>query len=281
MEYHKKEIAVLLTVHNRKDKTLSCLSRLYNQLLPEEHELEVFLTDDGSTDGTSNAVKEQYPLVHIVQGDGNLYWNRGMHKAWEFASNKKKFDYYLWLNDDTHLFKDAIIKLCKCSKQHQDKSIIVGATVDIATNKKVTYGGRIKGLVPKPNGFAIEVDYFNGNIVLVPKSVYNTLGNLDNYFTHSKGDFDYGLRAKKNGIKIFQVGEAMGECDEHEKLDIWCNPAVPMKKRWKMLHRPNGMPPKETFYLEYRHIGLLTAFFHYQTVYLRCLFPQIWKFKKT
>ncbi len=144
----------------------------------------------------------------------------------------------------------------------------------------ITYGGRIKGKVPTPNRMTVEVEHFNGNIVLVPQSVFKILGNLDWFFTHSKGDFDYGMRAKTNGIKMYQVGEVLGECDEHEVLDTWCNPEVPLKKRWRMLHRPNGMPPNETFYLEKKHIGLLTASFHYLTVYMRCLFPQIWKLKK-
>ncbi len=275
-----KSVSVLLTVHNRKDKTLSCLSRLYKQQLPSGYELEVFLTDDGCTDGTQEAIRKQFPLVAIVQGNGNLFWNRGMYIAWETASNAKDFDYYLWLNDDTILFDGAISKLLTNSCDFKDRAIIVGATVDTATHTHVTYGGRIKGRVPTPNGMAIEVEHFNGNVVLVPKFVFNILGNLDRYFTHSKGDFDYGMRAKANGIKMYQAGEVLGECDEHEVLDAWCNPDVPLKKRWSMLHRPNGMPPKETFHLEKRHIGLLTASFHYLTVYIRCLFPQIWKLKK-
>ncbi len=280
MESFKKEIAALLTVYNRKEKTLDCLSRLFNQNIPDGYELDVFVTNDGCTDGTPEIVKEQFPQVHIVQGTGNLYWNRGMYVAWEAASKTKDYDYYLWLNDDTHLFDDAIEKLIKHSYDQQDKSIIVGATVDSKTRTKMTYGGRINGVVPKPDGLLTEVEHFNGNIVLIPQSVYKLLGNLDWYFTHSKGDFDYGMRAHKYGIKIFQIGEPLGECDEHEILDTWCNPDIPLKKRWNMLHRPNGMPPKEIFHLENRHKGLLVASFHYFTVYLRCLFPKVWELKK-
>ena len=37
-----------------------------------------------------------------------------------------------------------------------------------------------------------------------------------------------------------------------------------------------GMPPNEIFHLERRHRGLLPATFHFFTVHLRCLAPQIW-----
>ena len=127
------------------------------------------------------------------------------------------------------------------------------------------------GQLTAVNGELIPVHHFNENIALIPKYVYQQLGNLNYYFTHSKGDFDYGLRAGKAGIEMYQVGTYLGECELHESLDKWCNPDVPFEQRWKMLHRPNGMPPKETFHLGKRHIGLCTALFHYCTIYIRCI----------
>ena len=46
-----KTIAVLLTVFNRKEKTIQCLKRLYNILPLEGYLVDVYLTDDGCTDG--------------------------------------------------------------------------------------------------------------------------------------------------------------------------------------------------------------------------------------
>ena len=60
------KIAVLMTVHNRKEKTLMCLDNLFRQKVPNDIAVEVYLTDDGCTDGTSEAVKIKYPNVHII-----------------------------------------------------------------------------------------------------------------------------------------------------------------------------------------------------------------------
>lgn len=90
----------------------------------------------------------------------------------------------------------------------------------------------------------MPIHHYNGNIVLIPRYVYRQIDNLDYCFTYSKGNFDYGLRAGKAGIEMYQVGAYLGKCELHESLDKWCNPDVPFKQRWKMLHRPNGMPPK-------------------------------------
>ena len=51
------ELAVLLTCHNRKDKTLACLESFYLAEKPVGYTFDIFLVDDGSTDGTNNAVK--------------------------------------------------------------------------------------------------------------------------------------------------------------------------------------------------------------------------------
>lgn len=275
-----KTIAVLLTVFNRKDKTLQSLERLYKLLPLDGYQVDVYLTNDGCTDGTPEAVAELFPQVKIINAKGDLFWNRGMWTAWHTAAKTKDYDFYLWLNDDTFVYDNMLRGLTDSAVETNEKAIIVGAT-ESTDHSEITYGGRLKdGKIPIPNGRLVKVNHFNGNIVLIPQAVYSVLGSLDPYFTHSKGDFDYGLRANKVGVDIYQAGEVLGECDAHPTLDKWCNPDVPLAQRWKMLNRPNGMPPKETFHLEKRHIGLVTACLHYVTIYVRCLCPKLWNNRK-
>lgn len=269
-----RRIAILMTVHNRCEKTIRCLDNLYANTIPDGCSFEVFLTDDGCTDMTAESIRAYYPQVYIIQGDGNLYWNRGMWSAWEEAA-KEGFDYYLWLNDDTFLYPCAIEELISESIVNENKSIIVGATEN-TEKTAITYGGYVNGKVQLPQGKVHEVEYFNGNVVLVPQYVYERLGNLDYYFRHSKGDFDYGMRAKKLGIKMLLVGRALGICEKNINTNGWNNPALPLSKRWKALKMANGMPPHEIFYLNKKHIGMISAITHYFLIYLRCLFPQLW-----
>lgn len=274
-----KTIAILLTVFNRKEKTIQCLHNIKAQQLPTDIQTNIYIVDGGSTDGTVETVKKNFPEVHIKTANG-LFWNRGMIEAWKMAGNS--YDYYLWLNDDTFIHKDCISTLLYVSTQKRDKAIIMGSTTDTQGNGILTYGGRNEtGKVAQSSDDSpVPVVMMNGNIVLVPQAVYRQLGTLDPYFTHARGDFDYGLRARKAGIAMWQAGHPLGECDLHERIDAWCDPEIPLGKRWKLMHRPNGMPPKEIFYLERRHYGLGIALFHYCTIHARCLFPSIWiKFK--
>lgn len=269
-----KRIAVLMTVHNRRKKTLRCLECLYTNTVPEGYAVEVFMTDDGCSDGTPESVRERFADVHIIKGDGNLYWNRGMWTAWNEAA-KEEFDYYLWLNDDTYLYPNALKMMLDVSSKEANNAIIVGATENIEKSE-MTYGGYIEGLRQKPQGRPIEVEYFNGNVVLIPRTVFQKLRNLDYFFRHSKGDFDYGMRAKKIGIKMFQVGKYVGVCDNHMGISKWCDPRYSFCRRWKAMLKPDGMPPMEVFYLNMKHHGLCSAILHSCSVVVRCLFPRLY-----
>lgn len=267
-----------MTVHNRRDKTINCLKCLYENAIPHGYNIKVYMTDDGCTDGTPEAVRKLFPNVCIIKGDGNLYWNRGMWTAWNEAS-KTDFDYYLWLNDDTNLFPYAIKSLISESFNHHDKSIIVGACIS-PDHSRMTYGGRDKKGLVIPEGISKEVTIVNGNILLVPRAVFQVLGNLNLRFHHGGGDFDYSWRAGQVGIKCYQTPDFLGECDDYHSVPSWCNPQVPFLQRIKALNRPYGMPPDIIFYEERRERGLLIACFHYFTVYLKCFFPILWIWKE-
>lgn len=275
-----KNLAVLLTVHNRKQKTLECLKHLFSQANPELYNMDVYLTDDGSTDGSKITISKQFPTVSIINGDGTLFWNRGMIKSWNEAAKAKQYDFYLWLNNDVCIKKNAINILLETSGKYKNKAIIVGSTYSGKDNSKITYGGRDKrGKLLFVNGKP-EICYcFNGNLVLVPAYVYNIIGTNDPVFHHFLGDFDYGLRATKLGIQSIVAPVILGCCDEHEGLPVWCNPQKSFKQRWNMFRSPLGNDPNEFFIFEKRHHGLFMACFHYFTNHLRVIFPSIWNKK--
>lgn len=269
-----KKIAVLMTVHNRREKTLKCLECLYACPIPSGYSLDVYMTDDGCTDGTPDSVSEEYPSVHILKGDGTLYWNRGMWNAWNEAA-KEDYDYYLWLNDDTYLYQNAVSSLISTSDDYDSQAIVVGATEN-SDHTSLTYGGRINRKIPHTSGTPVEVEYFNGNVVMVPRHVFHQLGNLDYHFRHSKGDFDYGFRARKTGIKMIQAGEVVGVCDIHANIDKWCDPQISFEERWKAMWSPTGMSPVEFFYFDKKHKGCGSAFIHFFSIISRCVFPSLW-----
>ena len=137
-------ISVLICSHNRKEKTLSCLKHLCECKIPHDYVINIFLVDDGSTDGTLEAVQLTYPLVEICKGNGSLYWARAMILAWNLAIKKGESFAYLLLNDDVVLNDDCLSKFKEtddyCYFKYGCRGIYVGSTVDLNSGK-ITYGG--------------------------------------------------------------------------------------------------------------------------------------------
>lgn len=272
-----KKIAALLTVHNRKEKTLKCLSELFSQNGFEgSYKMDVFLTDDGCTDGTAEAVKSLFPMVHVINGDGQLFWNRGMYKAWVEAA-KYDYDYYFWLNDDTFLYSDCVMRLLSVSSHHSDEAIVVGSTCSTIDKTCVTYGGWQRGKIISDVSEEHCCDAINGNIVMIPRFVYKVLGTNDPYYRHAVGDTDYGLRAKEANIPCYTGIGIFGECDLHDAPPVWMNPNISTKKRWKNFMSPLGNNPFEYFYFKRKHYGLFSASITFVTMWIHFLLPQLWK----
>ncbi|MCE6991389.1 glycosyltransferase family 2 protein [Dyadobacter sp. CY323] len=275
-------IAVLMTCHNRKVQTLHCLQNLFSQQgLHHSFTLRTYLVDDGSTDGTGEAVCKNYPQVRVINGNGELYWNRGMYTAWKVAA-ADKCDSYLWLNDDTELYPDAIKQMLLAASLTNYKSIICGS-IESPTNKgELTYGGgssRNNSYVGNyPNGEIEACNIINGNCVLIPYEVFLAVGNLDWRFIHAIGDNDYGLRAHKKGILSYSTGVFVASCAKNETPPKWCMPETNFIDRIKNLYSPLGYShPVEFFIYEKRHFGLLIALKHYCSIHLRLFIPKLWK----
>lgn len=273
-----REIAVIIACYNRRVTTLRCLKKLNEAFLPTGYKLTVYLVDDKSTDGTPELVRSEFPKVNIIDGDGDLYWNRGMHLAWKKAMKKKSYDFYLWLNDDVILEKSALVDMIDITEE-KPGSIVSGTMLD-RPNGDVSYGASNgHGSLLVPDGKMQEcLGTFNGNLVLVPQSVVAKIGILDPIFPHAIGDFEYAMRAKKYGVKCFISKNISGICEKNASLPKWCLPEIPLMKRLKSLYSPLGNAhPKYFFIYEKRYFGLLTAIKHYLSIHLRALIPTLWQ----
>lgn len=267
-------VAVLITCHNRRSKTLTALQRLHEATLPQHSRFGIFLVDDGSSDGTAEAVSAAYPSVEVIKGDGSLFWNGGMRLAWSHAA-KVGFDYYLWLNDDTFLEPDGLLKLFAAlaaqRAQVGQEGIIVGSARE-PTSDRASFGVFSFRGVEAPPTQPGPIEIFNGNAVLVSAHAFSRLGNLSPAYRHCFGDIDYGLRARRADIPVWAASGFVATCAGNG-LPLWQSPEVPLKTRWRIMHSPKGCPPHEL-----RHFARLARGSLWPLVivrlYLRVIFPQ-------
>lgn len=281
------KIAILLTCFNRKKFTLNCLEFLYKALSfsNSKNDFSIYLTDDGSTDGTSLAIMESYPEVNLLSGNGHLYWAGGMRNSWSEAL-KGDYDGYLLLNDDTYVFNNLIEEIEKgidfCISNHNKNGILIGSTKDEITGK-LTYGGSIftnqfkatySMLVPNNNYQNCQLG--NGNILFVHKEVVNEIGILSEKYTHGVADYDYTLSAYQSNIPVVVLPNYLGYCSANiqKKNETLLN-LKSIKERYNYLFSPTGLALRDNLSFQKKFFPL-RSYFVFVAAYLKVFMPQVY-----
>ncbi len=278
------DIAVLLTCHNRIHKTDKCLSSFYEAINDVKDTFDIYLVDDGSTDGTSELIAEKYPQVNLIKGSGSLFWAGGMRTAWKSAiDTNRNYDGFLLINDDVEFisgFWTTILETLSYSdKMSGCECLCVSSTKDKATDVP-TYGGHcfIKKLFkhrctlvePKPT--PQRCDVANANILYVPESVVDKIGILDAHFTHSLADFDYTITANEQQIPVYVTPGFGGFCQNDHDFDQ-LSESIPFNKRLKNLYSVKGIALNEYIYYLRKHFWW-KAFYAFPVLWMRVLFPK-------
>lgn len=281
----KLKIAVLLTCHNRKALTIASLQSLFMAHIPSVCLLEVYLTDDGCTDGTSDAVRELFPNIHLVKGNGNLYWAGGMRLAWKTAMGLKPYDAYLLINDDVILDRDFLVNLLIADAhsvvETRRHGLCAGATLDETTGR-VTYGGSLLRqnhlLVTmqklEPSGDVQRCDLLNANVLWVHSEAVRLIGIFDDRYTHGMADYDYSRKAVRYKIPLWLAPDICGVC-KHDHGKNWMSSSISLKERIAWMKSPKGLAYHEYLYYVRRNFPLYLPY-SFVMLWLKILFPVIW-----
>lgn len=284
------KIYAIITSHNRKDSTLECFRRLESAAKTANVNLNAILVDDGSTDGTAEVVEANFAWVKVVRGDGNLFWNRGMHLGYAEAL-KQDADAYLWVNDDTHIVDNAmlhVIDTWQKLEQETGKPVVVsGATADETTGK-ITYGGDVAKSQFKrftyqkvwDKNLPTQCDVAQGNFLLIPKKIAQAVGNLDPVFEHAMGDTDYTLRVRQAGFSVYVASGVIGYCTKNPVKGTFNDKSLSFSQRWQAIISRKGLPTKSWLQFTRRHGGLLWPMY-FVWPYFRVLVDSLFRFIKT
>lgn len=209
------KISIIIACHNNLDVLKHSIPSVYDE------SYSIVLFDDGSTDGTYDWVKFNYPRIKILLGDGNYWWTGSVAKCVDYCL-KQNTDYIVSVNADVLVTPASVKRLVKRSQDYAD-AVIASLVVDVSTQHSVMWGGsrfqRVNKFLPVyasryvykaghsvaeiPKGL-YEVDEVHGRGVVIPASVIKKLGNYDGAtFPQYGGDTEYSFRMKKNNIKMF------------------------------------------------------------------------------
>ena len=104
-----KRVAILVLTHNGKRNLKECFDSINEQSFTD---FDLYLIDNGSTDGTSEYVEKNFPMVRVIRFERNFGFAGGYNKAVDVITKKYgEYEYLVFLNDDTKVDKKWYIKI--------------------------------------------------------------------------------------------------------------------------------------------------------------------------
>ncbi|NEP19108.1 MAG: glycosyltransferase family 2 protein [Leptolyngbya sp. SIO4C1] len=231
-------ISLILPVRNRQDFTAAILQQLAQQGAEQTDSqvaaIQVVVVDDGSSDGTADLIRHRFPWVHLLQGDGSLWWTGAIATGMNYAVQQLSADYLVWLNDDIAIADDFIPQLiAQCQRTSPDQKVITGGIIREVTHPDwIVFGGviasqQINDICQFADRSILKVDTLNGNIAVMPAQIVSDVGLPDTErFRHYGGDYEYVCRAKAAGYQVqlsrlLQATTAYTPADVKRYMPLW------------------------------------------------------------
>lgn len=269
----KLKIVVAMTCHNRKDMSIRAVTQLRGQS-SDAVEIDFVAVDDGSEDGTADALKALG--VRVLPGNGKLYWAGGMRLA-HSAAMLGQPDLILWINDDLDIEPTAIQVLLTAYFATQGRKILAGPVASSSTGN-ISYGGRLQN---KRNPLSFElagtdyfgrsIDTFNGNFVGIPRAAYEAVPFPDGYI-HAYADLAFGIAAIRRGFPSYLLPSVIGVNDRNPQTGKMFRHDIGLWARVRFACSPFGLPPRQHWRFA-RLVAGLPAPFWFARSYLRVLVP--------
>jgi GT2 family glycosyltransferase len=215
------DLSVVIVNLNTKDILCQCLDSL-NQVA-KKFEMEIFVVDNGSMDGSGEIVRKRFPGVKLVENQMNLGFAKANNQALRLAKGK----YVLLLNPDTQIKGGAIEEMILFMSAHPEVGVAGGQLLNSDGSKQNSIANfpslatellnksLLRWLFPekfpgKEKSYVgpIEVDSVIGACMTVRRDAMEQVGLLDEDYFLFMEETDWCYRMKKAGWKIYHIPQA-------------------------------------------------------------------------
>ena len=212
----KIKTSYIIISWNGRELLQDLLQSMRHQL--QRTDIEVIVTDNGSTDGTLEWLHNTYPMVRVIA----LKENKGVAFARNRALEVAQGEYLLILDNDICITDEAISGLEDYMDSHPDVGMagcrLQYPSGEIQESCKEYPSIRLKikhVLFPNRKTFAytseveanmpFEPVYIIGACQMLRATVYQEAGPLDEHIFYGPEDCDYCLRIREHGSKVIYL----------------------------------------------------------------------------
>lgn len=218
-------LSVIIVSYRTREMTLRCLRTLFEKT--RDVAFDVWVVDNASRDGSCEAIRREFPEVHLIESQRNA----GFGAANNCAMKEAQGDWFLLLNSDAFVQDGAVQTLIEYSKLHPRVGVVGPRLLhDDGTLQQSCFGFpdplyvwlenlRISPLFPAassrsglhrwPHDSEREVDWLMGACLLVRREVWEEIGGFDERFWMYFEETDWQRRIAAQGWKIAFVPSAV------------------------------------------------------------------------
>lgn len=253
------KVAIIILNWNGQKDTLECLQTLENS------PAEIVVIDNGSTDGSEEAIRAAYPLLTLLQTGENLGYAGGNNVGIEHAFTNG-CDAVIVMNNDVHVSHNLVEGFLKWHARYPQA--ILGGNTYLMSDKERhdAVGGKWN---EREGNFDLvfdaqegeSLDYVTGCCFFMPRVVYEAIGGFEpRYFLYWE-DADLCVRARRAGFQVRFCPDAM----------LWHKGSASMV---------GGGPHHAYFWWRGRLLFIHRNSNHSLALYLRVIFPAIARMHK-
>lgn len=198
------KISAIIVNWNEKETLRLCLSSLRKQ---DHADLEIIVSDNGSTDGSQEMVRDEFPDVLLQENNANLGFGTAVNRGFERSTG----DYIIFLNNDLEFAEDSFGELLKHLEGNQDvggaiPKILYSQNPEIINSFGVDIhftGIACPRLVDQPDRADLKsFESACGGIFLMSRKMYKDIGGFDEGLFLYHEDHDLSWRGRLAGWRL-------------------------------------------------------------------------------
>lgn len=196
---------ILLPVHNRRAVTVRFVEALARQTWKE---FRLVLIDDGSSDGTADAVRAVMPAAEVLTGTGDWWWSGSLDQGCRLLERTgvRDEDVLLLINDDLVLADDFLSR-AMAEMAAVTETLLLARQLDAVTELEVGLGGGVHADVSRLRFFEVgpetEVNCLpTRGLFMRWKDYLATGGFRPEQLPHYLSDYEFTYRAWRKGLRL-------------------------------------------------------------------------------
>ncbi len=250
------DISIIIVNWNTRQLLLNCLASIHKTV--RRVSFEIFVVDNGSTDGSVEAVSSAYPAVNMIENSSNLGFARANNRALKRMQGR----YAVLLNSDTLLKETSLERMLGFMERHPEAGMCGPQLLNPDDSKQNSVGdfpmlitefvsrSLVRALFPRTYRKAFKtkhavftgpavVDFVVGACMMVRKSAIDAVGRLDEDYFFLYEETDWCFRMHRAGWLVYHLpdaaiyhlgGQSMKEINLRARAESWGSRYLFLKK---------------------------------------------------